>query len=164
MCHQPGPGVSHAASAAHGWRALMLVSVAATGAAATGPDFLAPRLYQVTTETVMPHLEENLRYAITHEERCLGREDLATEFPILAHPALKGCALGQETRQEDVISYTLVCEGTHGTTGSASWELGQRRVTGTLNIKLGGKNMTFYQRIIAVPAGACVAESGAAHL
>ena len=122
-----------------------------TGAAATGSDLLAPRLYRVTTETVMPHLEENLRYAITHEERCLARQDLATEFPILAHPALKGCALEHETRSADVISYMLVCDGAHGTTGNASWELGEHQITGMLNIKLGGKNMTFYQRITAVP-------------
>jgi len=131
-------------------RSALLFAVVAS-AAATASDFMVPRLYQVTTETVMPHLEENLRYAITHEERCLAEHDLATEFPILAHPALRGCALEHAARRDEVISYTLICTGAHGTTGNASWELGQRQVTGTLNVKLGGKNMTFYQRVTAVP-------------
>jgi len=142
-------------------RSALLFAVAAS-AAATASDFMVPRLYQVTTETVMPHLEENLRYAITHEERCLAEHDLATEFPILDHPALRGCALEHAARRDEVISYTLICTGAHGTTGNASWELGQRQVSGTLNVKLGGKNITFYQRIVAVPAGACVVEPGRA--
>ena len=40
-------------------------------------------LYEVITETGMPHLEENLRYAVTRENRCLTGEDLASAFPIL---------------------------------------------------------------------------------
>src|SRR5262245_270940 len=116
-------------------RCALLFATAVSGTAATAPDFMVPRLYQVTTETVMPHLEENLRYAITHEERCLAEHDLATEFPILAHPALQGCALEHATRRDEVISYTLICTGAHGTTGNAIWELGERQVTGTLNVK-----------------------------
>jgi hypothetical protein len=42
----------------------------------------APRLYQLTTETGMPHLEQNLRYAITHDNVCLGRD------PMLWHAAV----------------------------------------------------------------------------
>src|SRR5262245_56877334 len=46
--------------------------VASAGDAATMP----PRLYEVITETVMPHLEENLRYATTREQRCLEADQL----------------------------------------------------------------------------------------
>lgn len=38
------------------------------------------RLYEITTETGMPHLENNLRYADTREKRCLSQQDLATAF------------------------------------------------------------------------------------
>jgi hypothetical protein len=115
----------------------------------------APALYEITTETGMPHLEENLRYTTTHERRCVARTALFTAFPILAHPSLKGCVLRNPTRRDDLVSYTLVCDGTHGTTGRAIWRIGARRLSGTLNIKLGGKNMTFYQRITAVSEGQC---------
>ncbi len=34
------------------------------------------RLYEIVTETAMPHLEENLRYATTREQRCLQESEL----------------------------------------------------------------------------------------
>ena len=108
------------------------------------------RLYEVITETGMPHLEENLRYAVTRENRCLAGEDLASAFPVLSHASLADCKLRHESRHGDVVSYLLVCDGGHGTTGSASW-----RVVGTLNVKLGGKNMTFFQRVTAKELGQC---------
>jgi hypothetical protein len=103
----------------------------------------------------MPHLEENLRYSITHEKRCLAQADLRTAFPILEHPALKGCRLDHETQARDRISYVLTCEGAHATTGAAVWELGEHQITGTLQVKLGGKNMTFHQRVVARRVGEC---------
>lgn len=127
----------------------------AVASVALASETFTPRLYHLTTETGMPHLEENLRYSITHETRCLAREQLATVFPVLEHASLKGCRLNEEPGQEGQLSYALICEGGHGTTGHATWELGSNRLTGTLNVKLGGKNMTFYQRVTAVPVGEC---------
>jgi hypothetical protein len=121
--------------------ALTCVLVIASLAWAAEP--LPARLYEVTSETSMPHLEENLRYSITHEKRCLTEEDLSTAFPVLAHPALASCRLDRESRTPDGISYVLVCGGGHGTTGHAVWNLGERNITGMLYVKLGGKNMTF---------------------
>jgi hypothetical protein len=112
-------------------------------------------LFDLTIETGMPHLEENLRYATTHEQRCLEKDALFTAFPILNHPALEGCSLNHSAQQNDLVTYTLVCNGSHGTTGQAVWRVSEHRLRGTLNIKLGGKNMTFYQRITATPHGAC---------
>jgi hypothetical protein len=115
------------------------------------------RLYEVTTETGMPHLEENLRYTTKRERVCLRQQALSAAFPILDHPSLKGCRLEGETKEADRVSYTLVCDGGHGTTGQATWDVGEHQIRGTLNIKLGGKNMTFYQRVTAVPLGRCAA-------
>jgi len=116
---------------------------------------MIPMLYDLTIETGMPHLEENLRYATRHERRCLGRDSLFTAFPILEHPALSGCALRNPVKREDLVTYTLVCDGGHGTTGQAVWRLSEHHARGTLNVKLGGKNMTFYQRITATVHGTC---------
>ena len=115
-------------------------------------------IYEVTTEIGMPHLEENLRYAITREKRCLIHQKLSSAFPILNHESLKGCQLEKESRYGDTVSYLLICEGGHGTTGAAHWYLGADQIRGTLDVRLGGKNMTFYQRIVAKPLGDCVAE------
>src|SRR5262245_43028716 len=101
---------------------IVLLSAAWTTLASASQS-MPPGLYDVTTETSMPNLEENLRYTTTHERRCLNHEDLTDAFPVLSHPALKGCSLGAESREGDVVSYALICEGGHGTTGDARWEL-----------------------------------------
>jgi hypothetical protein len=128
-----------------------LLMYSSGGAAGAMP----PRLYEIITETAMPHLEENLRYATTREQRCLQQSELWSAFPILNYPALQDCRLDQESREEHAVSYALVCTGGHGTTGHASWRLGRTHSTGTLDVKLGGKNMTFYQRVTARVLGAC---------
>ncbi len=107
----------------------------------------------------MPHLEENLRYATTREKRCLNHQELSSAFPILSHVSLKGCELDNEYRREDAVYYLLVCEGGHGTTGTARWYFGADQMRGTLEVKIGCKNMTFQQRITAKPLGACVSEA-----
>lgn len=121
---------------------LTLISVALAGSVARASKSIPPQLYEVTTETGMPHLEENLRYSNTREKRCLTRQRLSDAFPFLNHASLRGCKLEQESRQDDVVTYLLVCDGGHGTTGSATWQLGAHRIQGTLHVKLGGKNMT----------------------
>ena len=135
-------------------RATMLV-VALAPFAWASDSMPAPRLYDVTTETGMPHLEDNLRYSITHEKRCLGPRDFARAFPVLEHPSLRGCHLEPDAQSSTALEYRLVCEGNHGTTGQAVWQIGERQVTGTLYVKLGGKNMTFYQRLAAIAVGDC---------
>lgn len=102
----------------------------------------------------MPHLEENLRYLVTHETLCLAHEELLVAFPVLHETSLAGCRLDPEQRHGEVISYVLVCPR-QATTGKAQWQLDERRFTGTLEVKLGGKNMTFHQRVTAVPLGEC---------
>lgn len=133
----------------------VLLPTALLGTFAWATESMPTRLYEVTTETVMPHLEENLRYSNTHGKQCLAHQDLAVAFPILSHAALKGCKLEPESVQDDIESYLLVCEGGYGTTGSATWRLGAQPIRGTLVVKLGGKNMTFYQRVTATPVGEC---------
>jgi hypothetical protein len=122
---------------------------------AKASEILPAGLYQMTTETGMPHLEANLGYATTHERRCLIHQELYSAFPVLEHVALKGCRLDHESRQDETVSYILSCEGPHGTTGTARWQLGPNQIVGTLNVKLGGKNMTFSQRVIATRLGEC---------
>lgn len=141
------------------WRAgvvaLLSLAVGFARAQATEP---APRqLYEMRTETGMPHLEYNLRYAVVKEQRCLNPQDLSTAFWMLNDVSLQDCVLERTRQQADSADYTLVCKGGHGTSGTAQWQLAPERLSGTLNVRLGGKNMTFYQRIEARPVGACTA-------
>ena len=112
-------------------------------------------LYTITTQTGMPHLEENLRYATTHETVCLNLSELHQRFPILDSPALADCHLGQQSESTSGTTFPLVCANNHGTTGSALWTTYGVRSTGTLSIRLGGKNMTLYQRVTAISRGPC---------
>lgn len=136
------------------FRTLMLVSAFAA-VSIPASETMPARLYEVITETGMPHLEENLRYAVTRENRCLTDEELVSAFPILQHPSLADCKLRRERRDARVDSYLLVCEAGHGTTGNASWRVGEQLMVGQLDVKLGGKNMTFFQRVTAKPLGQC---------
>ena len=123
--------------------------------AARGADPPEQRLYEVRTQTGMPHLEENLRYAVVTEQRCLDPQDLSTVFWMLGDASLQGCKLAKVLDEPGHAVYALQCSGGHGTSGDARWELTPRRLSGVLNVRLGGKNMTFYQRIAATPIGAC---------
>ena len=113
----------------------------------TSSDATASDLYDVTIETGMPHLEENLRYAVQREQRCLAHSEVFSVFPALRHASLADCKLDDERVHDDVSTWTLACTGGHGTTGQATWRLGADQLSGTLQVRLGGKNMTFYQRV-----------------
>jgi hypothetical protein len=104
-------------------------------------------MYEITAETGMPNLEANLRYTVTREERCLTEGELLASFPVLSHPSLAGCRLGDEHRENDVVTLSLSCG--NGTSGAARWRVGSSVLQGTLSVKLGGKNMTFFQRLTA---------------
>ena len=125
----------------------LAAGLALLGTAPMAADRMPALIGEVTTETGMPHLEEALRYTITRETRCLAHQDLATAFPILSHPALAGCRLDDASHREDTVSFQLTCPTGHGTSGHALWQIGERQIRGTLDVKLGGKNMTFYQRV-----------------
>jgi hypothetical protein len=139
----------------------LISALAALGLASTlhcsvrATDTAQPRLYEMTTETLMPHLEENLRYATRREKRCLSTDELSAVFWMLGEASLHDCTLVKSNEQADSATYRLQCNGGHGTTGDARWKLGPGVITGTLKVRLGGKNMTFYQRITAKPVGDC---------
>lgn len=129
--------------------------LAGLGPAAIAADRVAPRLYEMSTETGMPHLETNLRYAVVKEKRCLSTHDLSQAFWMLGDVSLQDCKLVKAMEQADSAAYLLQCNGGHGTTGDAEWQFEPAGITGTLNVRLGGKNMTFFQRITAKPVGEC---------
>lgn len=127
----------------------MLCTIACAGITAQ------PGAYDVTARTEMPNLEENLRYATTRERRCLHTHELASVFSVLQHPSLEGCKLAEQSRRGDAIRYLLVCASPQVATGAAWLDDGADRVAGVLEVKMGGKNMTFAQRVEAVRRGEC---------
>ncbi len=112
-------------------------------------------LYEIVIETGMPNLEENLRYATTKSTQCFSDSELAHSFSALRHDALRGCELQRDSHLSDGSSYALTCEGSTETHGIATWSVTPERKVGTLRVKLGGKNMTFFQRVSARVLGVC---------
>jgi len=119
------------------------------------PVALNPGTYELTVETLLPNLEENLRYATTHQRHCLGTEEAATLFPILRHQAFAGCVLTGGQSVEDRLEYSLECSNREAASGAARLTVSPTGVYGVLEIKMGGKNMTLSQRISGARLGQC---------
>ena len=134
--------------------AAALLLLTATSASASAESVRAGE-YQVVAQMVMPHLEENLRYAVVRESRCLARRNLASIFPILRHQSFTGCELASEGGSGSQLRYRLRCKSAEVATGTAWLDPGDRQILGELHVRMGGKNMTFSQRIRATYRGEC---------
>ncbi len=121
---------------------------------------ITPGTYDIEAQTVMPHLEE-MRRISTHETRCLDGERLTAIFPVLRQRAFTGCTLGYETPRGERFEYVLVCQSARVATGTALIDAAATRIAGDLQVKMGGKNMTFSQHVEAVRRGACGETSAA---
>lgn len=131
------------------------------GAAPTAP-FAAGR-YRVTSQLLMPHLDE-MRRTSSNSEACLAPSAPEALFPVFAQYALGGCRLGYPKASADGVDYVLVCASARVASGTAHLARGDTAVVGTLAVKMGGKNMTFTQRVVAERMGDCAAGEAAAAL
>lgn len=137
--------------------ALVGLCCSAAGAADVTPSaFTAPPgLYRITTETVLPHLEESLRYATTLTERCLGTQEASSLFPLLRHEAFTGCGLAEGRVEQGQSVYRLACANPEAASGAAKLSADGATLVGVLEVKMGGKNMTLSQRVRGPRLGAC---------
>jgi len=119
------------------------------------PLVLPAGAYTLAAQTLMPHLDE-MRWIVRREERCYdGSDALPTLFPVMRQPALTGCNLGSGARDGERLRYVLVCASERVATGSAEILPTAKGVVGTLEVRMGGKNMTFSQRVEATRHGDC---------
>ena len=88
-----------------GPRGAVLLLLASSAAASTVS--VEPGLYELTAQTVMPHLEEALRYATTSSRECLGTQQAAALFPLLRHEAFAGCSLVREDSSDAEARFSL---------------------------------------------------------
>lgn len=135
---------------------LVLVPVVVAGQqpSAPGGDGSAV-LYDLVTEISMPNLDENMRYATTREQRCVVGGDLSRAFSMLEDVSLGDCRLVPADGTPQQRRQSLRCTGGHGTVGEATWSVEGPIIAGTLQVKLGGKNMTFHQRVRGRAIGPC---------
>ena len=132
----------------------LLAAISLSGNAAT-PLVVPPGEYDLTTQTVLPHLEEALRYATTRTRQCLREPDATIFFPLLQHQAFSGCSLVPSTEANDGLRFTLQCTNPEAASGSAVFEVGASYVSALLELKMGGKNMTLSQRLYGPRIGPC---------
>lgn len=137
------------------WMAGCLLLAASNGMLhAEGTVAVVPGEYELTADTVLPHLEEALRYARTRSRRCLIEPDPGSLFPLLKHEALAGCRLVPDAGAGDA-RFALRCENPQAASGSAVFDLRDGFVTGVLQLKMGGKNMTLSQTVAGPRLGPC---------
>ena len=117
-----------------------------------------PGLYELTAQTVLPHLEESLRYATTRTRQCLGTQEASALFPLLRHEAFAGCSLDHEASSDGEARFSLRCINPQAATGDAHFAMQAGGFQAVLHIKMGGKNMTLSQRLSAPRLGACTAQ------
>ena len=140
------------------WALAVAVVMLCTSAAAQAlPDRLevTPGLYRVTAQTVLPHLEENLRNAVVVEQQCLGASSAALLFPLLRHQAFAGCTLSGRALRDGAQVFLLTCANREAASGQARLIESPALLEGVLDVKMGGKNMTLAQRVRAERLGAC---------
>jgi hypothetical protein len=133
----------------------VLLAAICLPAVAAAPVSVPPGEYDLTTQTMLPHLEEALRYTTTHTRRCLRSPDATEMFPLLQHKAFASCDLVPNSAASDGLQFTLRCPNHVSATGSAVFEVHPGYVSALLEIKMGGKNMTLSQRLHGPRVGPC---------
>ena len=119
------------------------------------PVEIPPGWYEVKAQTLLPNLHESLRYTDTQKNQCLDKQDASSLFPILDHVSFVGCELVAKHASEDLKAYALVCKNPQAATGEALFSINDNIFNAVLNIKMGGKNMKFSQRITGNRLSAC---------
>ena len=132
---------------------VLVLTALATTAFATELT-LEPGLYDLAEQMVMPHMDE-MRRIVTHSQRCLMTAAPDAIFPVLEQPALGGCVLGYPKLSAERNDYVLVCESARVASGTATLVSHADLMVGLLTVKMGGKNMTFSQRVEARRIGPC---------
>jgi hypothetical protein len=134
------------------WTLMLASTTAALAADAPAIVEMPPGRWTLTTQTLLPHLEEALRYATTRDERCLDAPAADALFPVLRHEALAGCTL-VATGEANV--FALRCRNAQAASGRATVDVAQAALTAVLELKMGGKNMTLAQRVTGTRVSHC---------
>ncbi|HET9204635.1 MAG TPA: hypothetical protein VFO28_00245 [Burkholderiaceae bacterium] len=132
---------------------VLMSSFVACGVAA--PVSIPPAEYDMTAQTVLPHLEEALRYATTRTRECLREPDATRLFPLLLHPAFAGCHLVPAEGPGDESRFVLRCANPEAASGTAVFDVGAHNWSAVLDLKMGAKNMTLSQRLTGTRVGLC---------
>jgi len=119
------------------------------------PITIPTGMYEIKAETLLPNLREHLRHTITNSKQCLDTPDAFSLFPILGEVSFTDCDL--VASGSGVGKYSLTCKNSQAASGDALFNISNGKFSAVLNIKMGGKNMKFSQKITAIRLGECEA-------
>ena len=134
---------------------ISLVSLLVSQLANSEPVEVPPGRYEVKAQTLLPNLHNSLRYTDTQKTQCLDNQDASSLFPILDHVSFVGCTLVSRHTSTDQKRFALVCKNPQAATGEALFSISANTFNAVLNVKMGGKNMKFSQRITGHRLSAC---------
>lgn len=132
-----------------------LYLVFATGVAGHAEDkqVLVPGLYEVQMRLELPHLED---MAVSKTVGiCINGSDTRGIVVLSDNNPLSRCPPSNIHNDGHKLTFDLVCDGPNQAIASADFALGADRFDGVFRMKMGGKNMTMFERQTGRRTGAC---------
>ena len=144
-----------------GYAARALISLAGVyaGLMAVGSDaaksLLTPGLYRVEVRIGLPNVQDTAAPMVM--TRCITTDDLESgqAFFVLSDNPLKNCELVDYQPTGDTATYRILCQGPNMGSAVAVFDTTDRSYHGTINMNMGGKNMTMSETQVGKRIGDC---------
>jgi hypothetical protein len=132
----------------------VVAALAATGSVAAVP-LLIPGLYQVEVRIALPNVQDAATPVVV--TRCLSPADLESgrAFFVLSRNPLKNCDLLDYRATDTAATYRIACPGPNKGSAVAVFETTATTYRGSINMNMGGKNMTMSETQAGKRIGNC---------
>jgi hypothetical protein len=119
------------------------------------PVVLTPGVYDVQVETALPNTYNIASRTIVRH--CVTPADLVTgrAFFVFSDNPLRACALQDYDVRQAKVRYRITCPGPNAASAFAEFELQPTHYHGTIQMQMGGKNMTIVETQRAMRFAAC---------
>ena len=104
----------------------------------------------------LPHVED-AGSAAKSESICVTADAAGTHgLRVLSDSnPLRTCPVSSVRRSGDALTFEIVCAGGDAATGAARYTMQAQSFEGTITVKMGGKNMTMFERQSGRRVGSC---------
>jgi hypothetical protein len=135
-------------------RTSVLAALAATTSVVADP-LLAPGLYQVEVRLTLPNVQNVAAPVVV--TRCIRPSDLESgaAFAILSKNPLRTCELLDYQVTGGTASYRIACPGPNRGKAVALFDTAATTYRGSINMNMGGKNMTMSETQAGTRIGNC---------
>ncbi|HKQ22823.1 MAG TPA: DUF3617 family protein [Burkholderiales bacterium] len=131
-----------------------IAALAAITSVAADPS-LAPGLYQVEVRIALPNVQDVAAPFVV--ARCLRPADLESgeAFSILSKNPLRNCDLLDYQASDGAVSYRIACPGPNRGSAIAVFQTTATTYRGSIQMNMGGKNMTMSETQTGTRIGNC---------